>query len=268
MASAETGTPHVGQELPSDVFEANGLPSQTLDKIARRIDPTETSLIAIDGLPGAGKSTLASSLAERLRIRTVHLDDFIDPECTGFTDDLRYEDLRSALVQRPLIVEGVCMRDVLDRLSLSPTRFVYLQAPIADRHLDRTHPLVREVRAYTDRRHPVQRADLVLTRSECAHHNRETEAGRWSLADAFLMRHRSQISSGLTAAGAVGLAIGAVLIVAGSGTHRPTDAHLDGWNLDLVGAGILTILTSGISILLASAARAGSRAQRSTESRK
>ena len=263
-----TGNAHDSQELPCDVFETNGLRGQSFLQIARRIRQTDASLIAIDGLPGAGKSTLASGLSALLKIRAVHLDDYLGRERIGFTDSLRYEDLRRALVQRPVIVEGVCMVDVLDRLSLFPNHFIYIQAPIAERYLDQSHPLVRDVRAYTDRTNPVERANLVLARSECVRKKYETRTGRRSIIDACLMRHRSQISFGLAATGMISLAIGAIFIVTGYEAHDEAGAHLDGPNLSLVGAGLLTILTSTIWIFLARAALPRTRVHGSTRSRK
>jgi len=246
-----TGHAHNGQDLNSDVFETNGLRGQSFVQIARRIRQTDASLIAIDGLPGAGKSTLAASLSALLTIRAVHLDDYLVHGSVGFTDYLRYEDLQRALLQRPVILEGVCMLDVLDRLELRPDQFVYLQAPIATRSLDRSHSLVREVRAYTDRSHPAERANLVLARSECGPKKDKTWAGRQSSIDACLMKNRSQISLGLAAAGMIMLAVGAIFVVIGFSAHGGAATRVDGRDLSLVGAGLLTMLMSSLWIFLA-----------------
>ena len=258
------GNTHDSQELPADVFETNGLRGPSFVQIARRIRKTDESLIAIDGLPGAGKSTLASGLSAISKNRTFHLDDYLGRERIGFTDYLRYEDLRPALAQRPVIVEGVCMLDVLD---LHADHFVYLQAPSAERTLERSHPLVREVRAYTDRSHPVKRADLVLVRSECAQKNHKPRTGRRSITDACLMRHLSQISIGLAATGMISLAMGVAFVATGSDVHGEAGTHLDSPNLSLVGAGLLTILTSSIWIFLAHAAFPRTRVDGSTSSK-
>ena len=251
LAFAVTGNAHNRQELHSDVFETDGLRGQSIAEIARQIRRTEGSLIALDGLPGGGKSTLTASLSALLTIRAVHLDDYLVHGSVGFTDYLRYEDLRHALLQRPVIVEGVCMLDVLDRLELRPDQFVYLQAPFAERHLDQSHPLVREVRAYTDRSNPVERANLVLARSECGPKKCKTHKGRQSSIDACLMRNRPRISHGLAAAGMIMLATGAIFVVIGSSAHGEAVTPIDDRDFSLVGAGLLTMLISSIWIFLA-----------------
>jgi hypothetical protein len=246
------------QELYSDVLETNGSSGQSIAAIAERIRGSGASLIVIDGLPGAGKSTLAASLSALLTIRAVHLDDYLAHECVGFTDYLRYEDLQRALLRRPVIVEGVCMLDVLDRLTLRPDQFVYLQAPFAEQHLDRSHPLVREVRAYTDRSHPVERANLVLARSECGAKSCKTPAGRQFSIDAYLMKNRSQISLGLAAAGMIMLAMGAIFVVVGLSAHGEPLTGV-GRNFSLVGTGLATMLMSCLWIFLARLARPSTR---------
>jgi hypothetical protein len=222
LALAMTRNAMDHQELYSDVFETNASSGRSIAEIAERIRLSGASLIVIDGLPGAGKSTLATSLSARLTIRAVRLDDYLVHDCVGFTDYLRYEDLRRALLRRSVIVEGVCMLDVLDRPDLRPDQFVYLQAQFAEQHLDRSHPLVREVRevrAYTDRSHPAERANLVLYRSECGPKSCKTPVGRRFSIDAYLMRDRSQISLGLAVADMIMLAIGAIFVVVGSSAH-------------------------------------------------
>jgi hypothetical protein len=258
---------HDDQELYSDVFETNGFSGQSVAEVAGRIRGSDTSLIALDGLPGAGKSTLAARLSALLSIRTVHLDDYLAQESVGFTDYLRYEELQRALLRRPVIVEGVCMLDVLDRLELRPDPLVYLHAPFAERHLDRSHPVVREVRAYTDRTHPAERANLVLTRSESAAKRYETGAARRFSIDACLMRNRSQIAAALAAAGMIMLAMGVISVVVGSTAHGGSATQVVGGDLSGVGIGLLTMLISSICIFLARSALPARRVPRSPGSK-
>ena len=246
------------QAIYFDVRETNASSGQSIAEIAERIRESDASLIAVDGLPGAGKSTLAAGLSAMLAIRAVHLDDYLEHESIGFTDYLRYGELRRALLHRPVIIEGVCMLDVLDRLGLRPEQFVYLQAPFAEQHLDRSHPLVREVRAYTNRSHPVERANLVLARSEGGASQYKTPAGRRFNIDAYLMKNRSQISRGLAAAGMFMLAMGAALVVVGSSAQGESLTPV-GSEFSLVGTGLATMLISCLWIFLARLARPSTR---------
>ena len=254
-----TPEPRHYQQLDSKVLEMSGSRGKSVDEIATQVRRTHPSLIALDGLPGVGKSTLAASLSAQLNIRAVHLDDYLGRDCLGFTDYLRYEELQRALIQRPVIVEGVCMLDVLDRLEIRADQFIYLQAPIAAQNLDRSHPLVREVRAYTDRSHPAERADLVLARTECEPKKNKTRDGRRSRIDACLMKNRSRISLGLAAAGMTMLATGAILVITGSSAQGDAVTRVDGRIFSQFGAGLVTMLISGIWIFLARLARPGVR---------
>ena len=135
-------------------------------EVVRQLVASNASLIALDGLPGAGKSRLAVKLSALLSVRSVHLDDYLVRNSLGFIDHLNYRELRRALSLRPVIVEGVCMLDVLDRVGLRPDQLVYLKGPQSARHLDASHPLVVEVRAYIERARPIDRATFVLVRPE------------------------------------------------------------------------------------------------------
>lgn len=251
LSPAMTRKLHSDEQSYSDVFETNGSGVRSIGELAERICSSGASLIALDGCPGAGKSTLAARLSARLTIRTVRLDDYLVPEPTGFLDFLAYEELQRALLRRPVIVEGVCMLDVLDRLDLRPDQLVYLRAPLAERHLDRSHPLVREVRAYADRRRPMERADLFLTRAEHEPNKYETHSDRGFCIDAWLTRNRSHISLGLTAAGIIMLAIGAISVVVGSTALGGSLTDVAAGDFSLVGLGSGIMLTSSIWIFLA-----------------
>jgi hypothetical protein len=231
------------------------LKRHSIAEIAEQIRPFDTSLIAIDGKPGVGKTTFAAHLSALLTIRAVHLDDYLRRNRIGFTDFLRYEDLRRSLRGRPVIVEGVCMLDVLDRLALRPDSFIYVQAPFADQYLDQSHPLIREVSAYTDRLQPAEEANFVFVQAGRGPQKGKTQAGPQISIDTYLARRRSRISFGLTAAGMVTLAIGLMFIVVGSSAHRDALTRLGAEGSSLIGAGLATVFMSSLWIFLAHSAR-------------
>jgi hypothetical protein len=86
-----------------------------------------SSLVAIDGHDGSGKSFLSSQLATILSWPVVHLDDFVEREQGGFVEHVRYDDLAPKLSPRPLIVEGVLVLDVLHRLSIEAGYLVHVK---------------------------------------------------------------------------------------------------------------------------------------------
>ena len=80
---------------------------ETFDDIAERIRGLAApGLIAIDGLPVSGKSTLADFLSKRLELDAVYLDDFVLPERLWPADRqpafpfgyIRYADFMAAVV--------------------------------------------------------------------------------------------------------------------------------------------------------------------------
>jgi pantothenate kinase-related protein Tda10 len=86
-------------------------------------------LIAVDGMDGVGKSSLASWLAWQTGMPTVHLDLFITSlqPIQWLTADLkRVVDLRLER-GRPVIVEGVLARDALDQIGRTADFVVFVK---------------------------------------------------------------------------------------------------------------------------------------------
>jgi hypothetical protein len=103
------------------------------DVVARFLALEAGTIAAIEGFSDSGKTTLADYLGKQLAISVFHLDSFARkfsrpppyPECIDLAG------LRGALdrreVSRPAIVEGICLRDVLALINVSPVVFVYLK---------------------------------------------------------------------------------------------------------------------------------------------
>jgi pantothenate kinase-related protein Tda10 len=80
-------------------------------------------LIAIDGPDGVGKSSLASWLAWQLGMPSVHLDLYVirdSKPLKWMTDEVARLIQTRASLGRPIIVEGICVLDVLDQITRSP----------------------------------------------------------------------------------------------------------------------------------------------------
>ena len=240
---------------------------QSLGEVVRRMRSSNASLIALDGLPGAGKSTLAVELSALLNVPPVHLDDYLVFNSPGFIEHLDYEKLQCALSGRAVIVEGVCMLDVLDRMGLRPDQFVYLRAPISARYLDTSHPLVREVRAYTERAHPVDRATFVLVRSESGQKPFGLRKRGQAELDAFVSRNRSRIARLLATVGIITLLAGALAVVTGSSGRGDSPFRIVGLEFSVPEMGVMTMLTSGLSIILACSSISRSRRRSSSSGR-
>jgi hypothetical protein len=236
-------------------------------EVVRHLRASNASLIALDGLPGAGKSTLAVRLSVLMGTRSVHLDDYLVRNSIGFTDHLAYEELRRALLVRPVVVEGVCILDVLGRLGLRPDQLLYLQEPCSARFLDASHPLVREVRAYIERARPADRATFVLERADSGQKSFGRRKRFQIGLAAFVSRNRSRFARLLASAGIVTLMMGALAVIIGSSRQDESLFRIVGVELSVPDIGMLTMLTSGLWVFLACSAHPSTGPRRSSSRR-
>ncbi len=88
------------------------------------VDPTT---IGIDGLDGCGKSTLASELAGHTHFDVICLDDFLDKSKGTYIKHIDIDRVRDAIRGRKVIVEGVCLLQVLSKADLKLDLSIYVQ---------------------------------------------------------------------------------------------------------------------------------------------
>jgi hypothetical protein len=106
----------------------------SIDELCTRLGALAPGAIAaVEGFCGSGKSTLADQLAERVPAIVCHVDSFARKfeKPPLYTECLDLTRLRSTLEQRGMsriaIVEGICLRDVLALVGVSPALVVYLK---------------------------------------------------------------------------------------------------------------------------------------------
>jgi hypothetical protein len=90
------------------------------------------SLVAVEGFMGAGKTSLASALASSVGALAVHLDGFVAPGdvTRPYVNRLNYAALASAIEASSAstsVVDGICLRDVLNRLGRTPDLYIYVK---------------------------------------------------------------------------------------------------------------------------------------------
>lgn len=147
-----------------------------------------TGLIVFDGCDGVGKTTLAIDVASRLGCEHVDGDAHLDKKLGMYVGALRTEELRSAIVlalaKSPVaILHCVCAREVVARLELLPSAYVYVQRismgglpgdlPMmwAEEDGVTTIPeyfneLDRELQTYHASHKPIASADILYRRTE------------------------------------------------------------------------------------------------------
>ena len=100
--------------------------------LGRRITGSSIRLVSIDGWSGSGKTTLAMNLADRLGLRRYELDEYLHEHRGSFLEHLDYLRLSTALAgsqtaHGPVLVDGICVLEVLGRLGLRSDLKVYVR---------------------------------------------------------------------------------------------------------------------------------------------
>jgi uridine kinase len=117
--------------------------------IARVVDRSPLRLVAIDGLPLAGKSTLADRLTSALGGQCIRLDDFVKPEAEWRSHDrpsfpfdyIRYDEFMAAV--QGLATKGVCSFRPFDWATFGvarEVREVRVDRPVVVEGVSALHP--------------------------------------------------------------------------------------------------------------------------------
>jgi hypothetical protein len=129
-------------------------------------------LIGIDGLDGSGKSSLTSWLAWQLEMPALHLDIYMIRDSHPLS--WRFDELASAIDgaqfiprKRPVIVEGVWLLRVLDRINRAPDCLICVEKESHDGCMEDLPSYIQEARA---------RATFILKWSSAEHDLRVMQA--------------------------------------------------------------------------------------------
>ena len=98
-------------------------------KISKILKNENYRLIAVDGVDGSGKSSLSKDLSEELGYLHINLDDYLEKNRGNFVKYIKYELLEKKIksTKNPVIIEGVCVLDVLKNLKLRPDYLIYIK---------------------------------------------------------------------------------------------------------------------------------------------
>lgn len=86
-------------------------------------------IVAVDGVTGAGKTTLATQVAPLLKAQPVDLDDFLNKPISTYVEYLRLDELHAVLSAAPgaVVLSGVCVLEALHRIGMAPDILVYVK---------------------------------------------------------------------------------------------------------------------------------------------
>lgn len=104
----------------------------TLIKALKCLSLNSPSIISIDGVDGVGKSTLACKIAEELSLPHIEIDTFVHAQKEGYIKNIDYDRFGERIVQaiisnQMIVVEGICVQQVLKKISLTPNVSVYVK---------------------------------------------------------------------------------------------------------------------------------------------
>jgi len=92
------------------------------------------ALVGVEGFSGAGKSKLSNDLGADLDAVVIQLDDYILPGDESLPYHCRIDLVRMALAiaharstTTLMIIEGICLRQILERLGLCAELFIYVK---------------------------------------------------------------------------------------------------------------------------------------------
>lgn len=212
-------------------------------------------LFAIDGYHGVGKSTVAQEIGTLLRIRVIHLDDFLVPDQGGFVEFIRYSELSAALRTRPVVVDGVCLLAVVKRLGMVPDVHVYVEGRKPDPGTPRgTGPLAAEVVAYHQVFRPSGTADFLYIAKQVSQEVSAMQSANTNVDIAFIQA-KTKVALFLASGGILTLMIGLAVLLYGVTGQDQTFIKAGAMEVSASGLGGVIMVTSVVWALLAYKAR-------------
>ncbi|MBI1928061.1 hypothetical protein HYR99_27935 [Candidatus Poribacteria bacterium] len=105
---------------------------QLTDWLRERSVDQQPSIIGVDGTTGCGKTTIARQIAQTLNLEHVELDSVLEKHQGGYADYINYHELRrlidrAAQFPRSIVVEGICLLKILDRIQVTPDILIYIK---------------------------------------------------------------------------------------------------------------------------------------------
>ncbi len=102
----------------------------SLNNLSTELSIKKPTILGIDGKDGSGKSTLARKLATALNMTCIHIDSFIKSKnCDSYITALDLEKIDCHIQESkyPIIIEGICLLEILQTLKLKPDIYIYVK---------------------------------------------------------------------------------------------------------------------------------------------
>jgi len=136
-----------------------------VEQVKKALGEWHKFTIGIDGVDGAGKSTLARFLSWQTEISLIETDLFIDPEGNGFS--YRYDTLQETIEfrhrnNRPIIIEGLFLLNLLNKINITCDYLIYLEKADHKGSLS----WQEEIGQYNSQYEPKEKADFLFRWSD------------------------------------------------------------------------------------------------------
>jgi hypothetical protein len=212
---------------------------RSLHDLSNTLRSARPGLVAIDGGLGVGKTEVAIQLAACLKWNCLHLDAYVLPGRGSFEPSIDYDQLRRAITEAgaPVIVEGVCILAVLQRISVIPSFLVFVDPDPTFEAMPKSPILQTEVKTYLERFLPRSKADAVIQWEQ------QTMADSTAVDIAYI-RSKTLISIVLALGGIAQTISGALLLNAGLNDHGSATLSIMGTQLSATGLGGIVLCTS------------------------
>ena len=85
--------------------------TDNISDIIKEIKRIKSTVIAIDGIDGSGKSTLSKELSKLLKMVHINLDDYLDKNRGGYINFIDYASLKECIKQACdlILIDGIIL---------------------------------------------------------------------------------------------------------------------------------------------------------------
>ena len=117
---------------------------RNIDDLIKEIQSAK--IIGIDGADGSGKTYLSREIGKKLNIPVLNLDDYLIKGKERYVEHLKYKEISEFIEKHKnsLIIEGVCLLDVLKKLHLDLDCLIYVK--LIDEYDEWFHEEVCDIR--------------------------------------------------------------------------------------------------------------------------
>lgn len=208
-----------------------------INEIIGNLGSKPEGIIGIDGHLGAGKSKIAIYLSNFYEIPLLHVDDYLSPGQDAYFEAVKYGDLKLEIfnAKKPLIVEGVCLLEVLDKINTVPNHFFFIPRAEITPYVQQSK-IVTEVDRYVVRNETAVKASI----------RRITKMTITNQLDVDIAYLKAKTISCVTLAvgGISALVAGTFIVSMGMGTGDSASFDILGATVSAEGIGSITLASS------------------------